>query len=355
MKQLQKSDLVDGEIYKQLDFNYIFLYNKNQNNNVFSNGSAIKNFNYYKRWSANGFYKPMIEATLEEKHWLKECIKADKFISYEEVMKTFVPEFTLLEKWYINTRLLNDDQLQKLVDYLRLINKDNDTYRVKNIKNWYPFIGSDIGAHYIVDPQFINDSYQEITFDQFEKHVLKEETITTKATVETKSKFIDNNTVETSEGSIFKVGDLVTPFESSSPNKGKKFKITGFRWNNAQTEICAITELHKPNGIGVDKLEIYIEPKVKENLTLPKNLCVEIPLVKEESLLDKTKRLYPFGTKFKNAYRGKLDKDVIFKIDGNNIYNPQYKKQGIHYGNNWLVFNDQWAEIIEYPQGFTVG
>src|SRR5690349_9989428 len=32
-------------------------------------------------------------ATLEEKHWLETCIKLDKFITFEEAMKTFVPEY----------------------------------------------------------------------------------------------------------------------------------------------------------------------------------------------------------------------------------------------------------------------
>jgi hypothetical protein len=352
MKQLQKQDLKEGGIYIAKQKVGVDKYIVKITNNMCS---CFNIYSYNKFLYRNGNFSSIslnfYEATLEEKHWLEECIKADKFISYEEAMKTFVPEFTLPEKWYIKARLLNDNQLQKLVIYLILINKDGATYSVKNIKKWYPFIGSDIGAHYITNPYFVNDSYREITFDQFEKYVLKGETITTKATVETKSKFIDNNTVETNEGSIFKVGDLVTPFEGSSPNKGKKFKITGFRWNNAQTEICAITELHKPNGIGVDKLEIYIEPKVKENLTLLKNLCVEVSLIKEESLLDKAKRLYPVGTKYKNAGNTNSVYTVVnqsfseFNID--TIYGE--------YNKGCLFYENQWAEVIEYPHGFKVG
>ena len=82
MKQLQKSDLKEGEIYKQLDFNYIFLYNKNETSDNFNDGTAISTTapRYFKRWTANGFEKNMIEATLEEKHWLETCIKENKFI-----------------------------------------------------------------------------------------------------------------------------------------------------------------------------------------------------------------------------------------------------------------------------------
>ena len=102
MKQLQKSDLKEGEIYKQLDFNYIFLYNKNETSDNFNDGTAISTTGprYCRKWSANGFIKPMVEATEEEKHWLETCIKANQFVSYEEAMKTFIPEHVqLLPGW----------------------------------------------------------------------------------------------------------------------------------------------------------------------------------------------------------------------------------------------------------------
>ena len=517
MKKLQKSDLKEGEIYVS-NPSY-----SNSNPYEFLNKHSLSGRGYGLNLKSKNDFKPdwylsynnMREATPEEKHWLETCIKANEFVSYEEAMETFIPEyvewinnigsynlgyqtqytfeknkifktdtelplagfqtenwlkhltvypnnykpstkeaydaqfvvkepeFVLPEKWCIATSDLSEIQLKKLSNYLNNLN-NRPMYIVSEIKQW-AYIGSEKGSHLLsstLNSLISNYNYTLINFEQFEKYVLKEEIPKVVAVEECKSKFIDKNTVETSEGSIFVVGDYVTPFESNSPNKGKKFKITGFRWNNAKTEICAITDLHKPNGIGVDKLELYVEtfklpekwaikvnlqnvnivgkwfnensntgnndynkttvdksrpvynilhfpafdylgmlrhgdinskveynyteitfeqfkkyvlkeenkPVLTENLTLPKNLCVEVPIpVKEESLLDKAKRLYPVGTKYKE-FRG-----IVYTVNNQTFSQPEKNKIYGEYDKGCLFIYDEWAEIIEYPHDFKVG
>ena len=344
MKQLQKSDLKEGEIYKAVNkkFNYVFKFTKDLKDVI-----NITSYNmFFKDGNFTDNFLQFYEATPEEKHWLNTCIEADKFVSYKEAMKTFIPEYVeCISITYPSETLTHFGEINKIYKVLNYNHSLSDMV----IEGYSLSVGKERfkpSTKEAYDAQFVVKE-PEIILEEPKDKVLEKEGIDLNI-----GKIIR---VKSSEGAIFELGDKVTVFNKDSPNKGKVFTIKGFRWNNAKTNICAITELHKLNGIGVDKLEIYIESKVKENLTLPKKECIQIPLIKEESLLDKAKRLYPIGTKFKNAYRGKFDKDVIFEIDGNNIYNPQFKKIGIHYGNNWLVFNDQWAEVIEYPHGFKVG
>lgn len=341
MKKLQKNDLKEGEIYKQLDYNYIFLYNKNETSNNFNDGTAISTTapRYCKRWTANGFEKDMIEATPEEKHWLETCIKADQFVSYEEAMRTFIPEyveciktvtgitigkilsvenniiidgtfnnysikandiynyfkpstkeayeaqfvvkepeFVLPEKWYVKD--ISEHEIDIVCEY------GNKMWSTPNYdcKTWKPstltkmLIGNydHAGRPYFVNKDF-SHKHIEITFDQFKQYVLKENTtVTEKPKVifeEPKDKVLLSSSepylnapfniikVQCSEGGIYKIGDKITVFDKTSPNKGKPFTIKSFRWNNAKTKICAITELHTPNGIDLDKIELYVEPK----------------------------------------------------------------------------------------------
>lgn len=77
---------------------------------------------------------------------------------------------------------------------------------------------------------------------------------------ETKYNFLSKTKVISSDGEIFTVGDIITPTIKNSVNKGKPFKIKYFRWNNSKTFICAVTSTHS-NGIGIDKIQLYIKPK----------------------------------------------------------------------------------------------
>jgi len=410
MKQLQKSDLKEGEIYKQLEFDYIFLYNKNETSDNFNDGTAISTTapRYHKRWTGNGFEKPMVEATPEEKHWLETCIKADKFVEYEEAMKTFVPEyvecvnwksyltnpshvegvvykildggfvelnpkynlglptrylthqgsfkpstkeaydaqfkepeFVLPEKWWVRItkenledvfKFLGFEPYEKAIGYIAGMCKHYRTGKIE--KGWNATPTTDYGSTF----------GDEITTEQFRKYVLKKEPVVFE---EPKDKVLLCSSesylnapfniikVECSEGGVYKIGDKITVFTKDSPNKGKVFTIKGFRWNNDKSKICAIPELHTPNGIGLDKIELYIEPKVK-----PKQ---------ELSLLEQAKSRYPIGTKFKCVNKNDIMLGREFSIV------TDYKQFGgkdSNWGvfcsdNGWIVLHNQWAEIVE--------
>jgi hypothetical protein len=348
MKKIERKDLIDNEIYicfvKVLNKKYLI---KKANNFVCTNieMSPLKNqlFHYGGFGNiTNEFY----EATPEEKHWLEECIKADKFISYEEAMKTFVPEyvecikeltginygkilpiknnividgmfnnysmkaddiynyfkpstkeaydaqfvvkepeFVLPEKWAIkNTNKIISDYFNIMTNSHNIY---NDSIQINKYLHSHNSSGAKLGATYLYSFSSckIRENHVEITFDQFKKYVLKEEL------EEPKDKVLKQTTgglskitkVESSEGAVFELGDKITVFTKDSPNKGKVLTIKGFRWNNAKTNICTITEVHVKNGIGLDKIELYSEP-----------------VKKELSLIEQAKLKYPIGTKVKS-------------------------------------------------------
>jgi len=93
---LKIKDLKKGEIY----------YGSWENGDkrcIFKQGVAAINsldqFDNYSKECCTSSIVTLRESTLGEKHWLNECIKANKFISYEEAMKTFTQKFET-GKWY---------------------------------------------------------------------------------------------------------------------------------------------------------------------------------------------------------------------------------------------------------------
>lgn len=83
-----------------------------------------------------------------------------------------------------------------------------------------------------------------------------------KQNIKTKDCFLDEDIVQTVEGGIFKIGDKVK-FIKKTKNpvfKNKNhFIIKRFRWTNDNSKICAVVSNNFPNGIGLDKLEIYFK------------------------------------------------------------------------------------------------
>jgi hypothetical protein len=161
------------------------------------------------------------------------------------------PEFVLPKSWCIK---VNEKTRPYIKEYRQSI-------------NYKPY---EIG-HYLYQSQVCGNSSptgEILSLEQFKKYVLK------KQLEEPKDKVLDYHSsgakikkVESSEGAIFQLRDKITVFTKDSLNKGRVLTIKDFRWNNAKTDICAITEVHAKNGIDLDKIELYSEP-IKKELSL---------------------------------------------------------------------------------------
>ena len=326
MKEIKREDLIIGEIYTQYfdNYNYVFLMTNN-NTHIAVTKSNIFQRKFMKYWNSNNFTKLMTEATPEEKHWFETCIKEDKFVSYEDAMKSFKPEFVLPEKWCIKTTNMDQEAKNWFLNKQKFLGFGLNYYGncpfhdTENLNNFG-------GLSVRFKPNFPN---VEITLEQFKKYVLnkKEEVMETpknkiiKSTSKGGIRRIDS--VECSEGGVYKIGDKITVFTKNSPHKGKVFTIRGFRWNNAKTNICAITELHTLNGIGLDKIELYIEPK------------------KELSLLEQAKLKYPVGTRYRDLSK------LLFTITSHNFIEKNNNLLWAEPCKGILYEDGEWAEIVE--------
>lgn len=469
MKQLEKSDLKEGLIYKATnkDFYYIFKATKDLKNIMNVTGYNM----FFKEGDFNGNFLQFFEVTSEEKHWLETCIKAYQFVSYEEAMKTFIPEYVeCVSLTYPNMKNINFGEIGKIYKVLNYNHSISDMiikgcllsvgkerfkpstkeaydaqFVVKepkfvlpeiwwvritkeNLEDVCKFLGfkpyekavdyvAGMCKHYRTgkiekswnsEPTTIYGSTfgDEITTEQFRKYVLKKEPVVFEEPKDTVLRFQQINKrnnidiciteVQCSEGGIYKIGDKITVFTHDSPNKGKVFTIKSFRWNNAKTNLCAITELHTPNGIGLDKIELYVEPKVKithnfkigdkisivydtiagssvfiiENIegnrliinnetgtlhnthksVLAKNAKL-IEAKQELSLLEQSKLKYPIGIKFKSAASGK-----IFTIKNHNVEKASdpntivFQTNELNQNGNFYAcvhYKNQWAEIVD--------
>ena len=395
MEYIKKEELKDGEIYyvsTTYGFWMIGLVTKS-NNGDNSCDSFRGNATYIDKkeeelikdssWCYEAFDRTYRLATSEEKHWLNTCIKLDKFITFEEAMKTFVteyyeyinnedtswklgkiyklnenkklnfesgkectfgdyytstnlfkpstkeaydaqfvvkePEFVLPERWSIKVTNENRDLINKL--------RKEKSLHCKNLIDYDYMTSSDFaGTHFIYGT--------EITFEQFKKYVLKEEVIEEKV-IEPLPQFKVIETIETitkvenNEGNQFFIGDIVIS------DSGFVQTIKSFRYNVNKDNVLATTNVC--NQISIARLEHYIEPKVE---------------VKEETLLEKAKRLYPIGTKFKSATSKR-----IFTIK-NHIQEPCRNPNTIVFSTNETNADNkfyacvhssicEWAEIIE--------
>lgn len=98
---MNKQNLVEGEIYKTQseysDCYHVYKFKSVKGNMIqASNYIFISNTidsHYTKNSERFSTSNKNLETTSEEKHWLNECIRLDKFITKKEAMKTFVPEY----------------------------------------------------------------------------------------------------------------------------------------------------------------------------------------------------------------------------------------------------------------------
>ena len=98
---MKKQDLIKGEYYVYDYIQYYAIGKCLKSGSVNASCIAGKDTNYNSGnnlWKDGNFggavkFKP---ATPEEKHWLNKCIEADKYIPYEEAMKTYVEQSNLI-------------------------------------------------------------------------------------------------------------------------------------------------------------------------------------------------------------------------------------------------------------------
>lgn len=92
---MQLTDCLDNEIYywESSEFKYINWYKKPNNN---SNANikcyiSITSEIFEPKSGMNNYLTNIRIATPEEKHWLLCCMKANKYISLEDALLSFIP------------------------------------------------------------------------------------------------------------------------------------------------------------------------------------------------------------------------------------------------------------------------
>ena len=106
---LKIEDLKEGEIYRYIYPTHFVIglclkSTTKKATGIWGNTKEYSHFDKY--YSENDFNlsSSFEHATNEEKHWLNECIKANKFIPYEEAMKTFKQENNTIFSIFLNNQ-----------------------------------------------------------------------------------------------------------------------------------------------------------------------------------------------------------------------------------------------------------
>ena len=368
MEYIKKEDLKEGDIFvTQLSHNnFLNKYVTGFSLNLKTDNSIESE----KLCKGGGFaYDNMRLATSEEKHWLNEAIRLDKFITFEEAMKTFIPEYVECIRSSVNG--FTENKIYKIEKNwndsinFQLIDDNSSNRTVIMIGSLWQFKPSTKEAY---DAQFV---VKEPAENKTELEIWLENTKSLNLSLEDLEKYIESNQtcnfdniymkleghrskgrakilfdkwnekvieplpqfkviesietitkVENNEGNQFFIGDVV------QSAKLKNVKITGFNLSTNKKNIIA--SLNNGLHCGINKLEHYIEPKV------------------EETLLEKAKRLYPIGT---------IVKSVSFndvRTIGTDIFkeiNHEYSGKIIYADNGGISIysekENRWATIIE--------
>lgn len=251
------------------------------------------------------------------------------------------PKFVLPEKWYTKITSENKD----IINHWR-----RNIIQYHNSDCQYETISQDGSGSSL---NFMNEykSYQEITFEQFKKYVLKEEIVEEKV-IEPLPQFkviesIETITkVENNEGNQFFIGDNIIKSTGKIPHKIKSFK-----YNNDKTNILALTN-YNDLGININNIEHYIEPKVevKDEFILPEKWFIKSTEETFNTIRNwAAKKLNHPKYKEYNHYHY-----VSFNYLGEyrqerhctEITFDQFKK---------YVLKEDKPEIVEYPHDFKIG
>lgn len=322
MEYIKKEKLIEGEIYKVQDPSFwmiglVITPNNGDNYNLTLRGDATyitqtNEFKINQSWCYKSPKRNYQIATPEEKHWLNTCIKQDKFVTFEEAMKTFIPEYVeCITKWnnltigkiYTFPNPIDDIGVQRVHIFnwkewikffkpstkeaydaqfvvkepefvlpkewcVKVTNENKDLIN-KLRKEKSRYCKEPILYAYLTSSDFAGTSFvwgTEITFEQFKKYVLKEETTIEfgnkidKEIIKPLPQFKVIESVETitkvenNEGNQFFIGDVVKSLDSD-----QKGTIIKFRYSTDKSNIIAITTFQKRNGININKIEHYIK------------------------------------------------------------------------------------------------
>lgn len=161
-QELDAGKLVKGGYYTvNQKYNHnIFKYNSNENAEYYFGGDCDSFKRNGGSFDSNNVTRDYRLATDDEIEYLEYCNSKNKFISKEEFMKN--KEFKLPEKWVVKVTPKNADILTKWK-----IEVSNG--RLNDPASEYEYVS------YEGSGEGLNHEYTEITFEQFQKYVLKQE------------------------------------------------------------------------------------------------------------------------------------------------------------------------------------
>lgn len=305
--------LIEGETYYVKDYNFWMIgivtlpnYGNNTRDVLRGNATLINSDREFKNdisWCYKGPNRTYRLATELEKYQLQCSIGANRYVDAVEAMKSFVP------KYFEAVESTDGYTIGKV-------------YKTTNhsTSQWYRCIDDNNEENGWSATNF-KPSTKEAYDAQFPVKVEKLP----------RFKVIKNigrlpSVVENDEGNEFRIGDVVTTTEGH--NKGKAITIIKFRYTKFRDNICAITDIHRSNGIGIHKLEHVI---VKDEVI-------------EETLLEKANRLYPIGTIYINT-TGDHETSQGNVVNYKNGSTDIMLRSG--YGTGLIYHNGKWAQIIK--------
>ena len=318
MEYIKENELIKDEVYYVEDPNHWMIGLVTLPNNGDNNGLALRGratiitkreiFSKDTDWCYKDLNRTYRLATPNEKHWLNCCITANKFITFEEAMKTFIPEY--VECLMVNTASMHSKYQgiipilnkiyevaersfpEKGVRELAVITKCGVTMYDKHTK---PSTKEAYDAQFVVKEPAENKTELEIwlentkslnlSLEDLEKYIgsgytcnfdniyMKLEGYLSKGrakilfdkwnekVIEPLPQFKVIETIETitkvenNEGNQFFIGDVVIS------DSGFVQTIKSFRYNVNKDNVLATTNVC--NQISIARLEHYIEPKVE--------------------------------------------------------------------------------------------
>lgn len=400
---LKKKDLKEGEIYTITDKSYpgkkiIHKYERMDDSDR-SYGYYITDFSTNWKFERSTPYlsnREINHSTKEECHWLNCCIQADKFIPYEEAMKTFKPK-SLVGRYlkYIG----NSEKDPKYGDYFKIITdeKGSNLLRLSDNNSRCYWKGSESilnkdNQHFELMPEGFIPEEEKPQFEVGEWYKTQKGTffkyLRDSGNCKVGSEFIhyERKKLEQEEGEFISdqkfvkidLSEIQEYLPDGHPDKIKSMKETNCEFKvgdwvkciNSKAQSYDVSIENKPfkvleikNG-GLGKYVTGFQKKYPELMraeggiyftNLRKCTLQEIESIvhtlTDEEILDVCKQYYPVGTRFKSAlndsapYIGLTGKTPYLEV----VDNVKVVFNGLGIGFLYYQRNG-FAEIISSPK-----